>query len=108
MLEFRTDRDPKTLRHDGDFILQERAVETERAIGREQRHVQRIFYVGVRGTEAESPDQLLAVAPGESVLKIDISRVAILAKDRRVTDGAIVISLQRQFRIWRKPLRPAA
>src|ERR1700730_4234199 len=97
MLELGSDGQVQTVRHNRNFILNECAVERQRSIRGKERNIQRIFDVRMRDAETDAPDDFLAVAPVKSVLKIDISRVALLAKDWCFLLSPVVIRLERQL-----------
>ena len=108
VLELRANRQPKTLRHDRNFILHKAAVEIERAAVRAQRHIHTVCDVISSRTKAQTPNHILAIAQGKSMLQIDVAGIAFLSKDGGVPFCAIVIRLHRQLRVHGKAVRPPA
>ena len=103
MFDLRAQRQVQPVFHQGDLILHKPAEPLPRDAGREKSQNGAVAHIVLDQPVAESPDEVMPLAEGKSMLKIDIVGVEVFGKHvRDAPVGAIVIHLQFEIRVFGK------
>src|SRR5207244_7125015 len=98
VLELGAKRQTQPVLHQRDFILRKQTEQLNGAlVGIERDCVAVVEFVGAK-TVTGAPNNVLPFAQEETVLQVNVKRVAVLVQNRSIADSPVIINLQLQIR----------
>ena len=108
MLELGAQRQTQPVLHQRDFILGKQTEQLNGAlVGIERDCVAVVEFVGAK-TVTGAPNNVLPFAQEETVLQVNVKRVAVLVQNRSIADSPVIINLQLQIRTFGEGVRPSS